>query len=299
MEKNRIQIHTVKDRLNFALHASANIALLGASVIATGYSHYAHSSGSRTGRVLLAALPAIAGIMTSTGTAVASAKFQQRQSAAKCFEECYPHCPDIREAEKGGFLDRSITEISKRLGLKKPPELYVASGYIYDNAVGAFTDLIIKRVAVTKGFTHFDRREQAAILSHEIAHIKAGHLVKSAVINGAALATGATFLWNAALPGQTGAGFWVPLLSTIGAACGTFFVSKLVVCSYSRAAEYQADHIAAQVTSPALMADALHNSRTVQISMFGPTPESAEWRSSYPPTPKRIARLRAMQKPLK
>lgn len=172
-------------------------------------------------------------------------------------------------------------------------------------------------VAVTEGLLRIlDRREVAAVIAHELGHIKHRDTLIMAVA--ATFAGALSMLANAAMFGSLLGGSrssedeegGSPLAGLLGVLIAPI-AATLVQMSISRAREFMADEAAAQYTgAPLALASALrkieawsqkipmHAGSPATAHMFIHNPFSAEGMvtlfSTHPPTGQRVARLMAM-----
>jgi heat shock protein HtpX len=172
-------------------------------------------------------------------------------------------------------------------------------------------------VAVTEGLLRvLDRREVAAVIAHELGHIKHRDTLIMAVA--ATFAGALSMLANAAMFGSLFGGSQSsdeeeggsPLAGLLGIVIAPI-AATLVQMSISRAREFMADEAAARYTgTPLALASALrkieawsreipmHAGTPATVHLFIHNPFSAEGLTSlfstHPPTEQRVARLVAM-----
>jgi len=313
MEKHRIQINTVKDRLNFALHAGVNTAMLGATVIGCGYSNYATYNGAPTARMLFAGFPAAVGAAWGAWRLCAVVTACCRNTSG--FSDIEPGI-HAQKAEKDSFLQQTVRELSERLGLKKVPDIHILSGGIHDEGINAYASPL-DGITASKSFTTLlTPKDQEAIISHELVHLKERHAFKQLAVNTIGSMARYTLFADIVENGVDVASLIThgnaPLMEAgmhaaiIIGSMAAFFGSMAVRFfdkRYARSLEYQSDRGATQMVPPAQLIDALLKVRNDDIIRCGPDAvrmqETLDMFSVHPALPKRITRLRAMQKTLK
>ena len=211
-------------------------------------------------------------------------------------------------------LYSTVKNLAMRAGLPMP-RLFV----IPEDAPNAFATGRNPRkgvVAVTEGLVRsLDRREVAAVIAHELGHIKHRDTLIMAVA--ATFAGALSYLANAAMWGslfgltnsdeEDGGSPFAGVLGIILAP----IAAMLVQMSISRSREFMADEAAASYTgTPLTLASALRKieGRNQQIPMYSGSPATAHLYiynpfsagglatlfSTHPPTEQSIARLEAM-----
>ncbi|MFZ5622743.1 MAG: M48 family metalloprotease, partial [Pseudomonadota bacterium] len=202
-------------------------------------------------------------------------------------------------------LAELVVRIARRAGLK-PPALYLfpapqanalTMATAQESAIGVTPSLL----------QHLQAGEVAAVIAHEVAHIRHGDLLLAGVASG--LAGAATLLaemgrWGVILGFLLGLPVSpADLLVALAVAAGVPALALLLRAALSREREFLADAGAAQLLgSPELMARALWrleqvNRATWWQRLLGLAPrveESNSPFSSHPPTRERIRRLQAM-----
>jgi heat shock protein HtpX len=203
-------------------------------------------------------------------------------------------------------LVRVLTELGRRAGLPCTPTLYIVpSGILQALAAG---NRNAPAIAVTSGLLHaLPAREVAAVLAHEVAHIRHGdaflmRLAAAAGIMTHAMATTGLFLLITYLPILQAAGVAVPwpaILLLVGAP----LVSDLLQLSLSRRREFLADAGAVELTGdPVALATAL---RRIEVLQGDDWERSAtrgwrwlHWLRTHPTTRERLEGLAALVAPV-
>ena len=172
-------------------------------------------------------------------------------------------------------------------------------------------------VAVTEGLLHaLNRNEVAAVIAHELGHIKNRDtliMAAAATIAGALSMMANAAMWGSLFGGHNSSDDeegGSPLGGLLGVMLAPF-VATLVQLSISRAREFLADEAAARYTgTPLALADALRKIASVseRVPMQSGSPATAHLFihnpfglrglsrlfSTHPPTEERVARLEAM-----
>lgn len=202
------------------------------------------------------------------------------------------HVPDI-----AGI----VSALAARAGLPRPPEIWLMSGPPNAVSVGDRDQAAIAISASLR--TLLDRRELAAVLAHEIAHIAAGDValmrfgeLMSRLCHFVAMASLVAAIWVWLATGVSLAPDWVYWLLAV-----TPTAMQLLQLGLARAREYAADAGAARLTGDpqglaralALIDSALRLSlgrRARDLAGLQQQP----WLRTHPATGARIARLRAL-----
>lgn len=207
--------------------------------------------------------------------------------------------------EYGAPVLRVMEELARRADLPAVPHLYVIPSPIINAfATGVRSDALI---AVTQGMLNkLTARELTGVLAHEMSHIRNNDLWTMSLADTMSrfthfMAMMAIVIAAISVPMALLGGPPVPLLSILV----LYFaptVSSLLQLSLSRAREYDADHIGAELTGdPEGLASALHKIENYQgriletIFLPGrnvPVPSALR---THPPTEERIRRLLAMR----
>lgn len=203
-------------------------------------------------------------------------------------------------------LHRIVRELAHRAQLPRPPQLYYLPGGVMNaftmgtgrHAVIGVTDALLR---------HLDRQEVAAVLAHEMAHIKnddtrvmgfAGLL--SQLIQGMSLFGQLLLIVNLPL---ILAGHHFLSMNGLPMLILAPYAGLLLQMALSRSREYRADMEAAALLETAQpLATALtkieHRNRLLQRRFFRwplPAPLKDSLLRSHPPTRERVRRLMAMQ----
>jgi heat shock protein HtpX len=205
---------------------------------------------------------------------------------------------DPREAPQ---LHRIVEALARRAGLENAPRLYrVHSTMMNAFAVG---DRRSAAIAVTDGLlANLSLRELAAVLGHEIAHVRNGDLhvmmladLVTRITDSLSLTGQILILVN--LPLLAAAGYtisWTGLLLLVFAPT----ISALLQLALSRTREFDADLEAARLTGdPQALASALDKLERMQAGwierIFTPMPRIPDpsLLRTHPPTEERIRRL--------
>lgn len=242
-----------------------------------------------------------AGIAWAVGLGTVLLFFGTRASAAILLR--LYHARPIMAREQPD-LHAIVSELADRAGLPGPPHLV----YIPSRMIQAFTVELREgpAIAVTDGLLRgLNAREIAAVLAHEIAHVRHGDirimtiadvvtkLTRTFAFAGILLVMISLPLYMAgAAPAP-----WLAALLLIGAPT----IAVLLQLALSRTREYDADHTAAVLSGdPEALASALIMLERYQGRMWEQMvmpgyrlPEPSLLRS-HPTTADRVARLRAM-----
>jgi len=194
-----------------------------------------------------------------------------------------------------------VARLARRAGLPRPPELwYIPSRMINAFSAGRREDAV---VALSDGLLRvLDPREQAAVLAHEISHIRADDTWVMGVADLFSRLTGLLALFGQmlllinlplmALSGVT-INWWAILLLMAAP-----LVSALAQLGLSRTREYDADLNAARLTGdPQALASALvkidrYSGAFVEQILFpGKGLPEPSWLRTHPRTEERVARL--------
>ena len=230
----------------------------------------------------------------------------------------------------------SLKNLSRKAGLKKPPKLMVAETPEV-NAV-AYTSISGNRVGITRGLLNayqcgeLNKEDLEAILAHEIGHHKGYDCLKSAFVFSFVSivdALGYFFtLFGKGIAGfglvvgftsseDRGAGLVALLFGVVMAILGYIMrlnakIVSILALHYNRRKEYAADALAAMLTSPQAMANALKNIENLNNRLLAETiatlPFSDKWQikprnqswvdrlfSTHPPIEKRIEALLSIE----
>lgn len=196
-------------------------------------------------------------------------------------------------------LVRVMAELARRAGLPRVPTLYVVPSHVLQAlAAGSRT---APAIAVTSALLHaLPAREVAAVLAHEVAHIRHAdtflmRLAAAAGMMTHAMATTGLFLLVAYLPAlqATNAAVpWPAILLLISAP----LVGDLLQLSLSRRREFLADAGAVELTGdPVALANALRRLQTMQGDDWERFASRGwrwlHWLRTHPTTQERVARL--------
>ncbi len=211
----------------------------------------------------------------------------------------------LREADAPGLL-ATVAELARRAGLEKPPALfYIPTPLINAFSTGRRDDAV---VAVSAGLLRtLTPRELAAVLAHEISHIRADD---TWVMGIADLFSRLTSVFS--LFGQFLLLINLPLLlvqqtpinwAAIALLIFAPTLSALAQLGLSRTREYDADLNAVQLTGdPQALASALvkvdryNGNYLEQILLPGRGVPEPSWLRTHPPTEERIRRILALGK---
>ena len=201
-----------------------------------------------------------------------------------------------------------VHALSQRAGLKHPPSLYIIPSLTLNAFATGSRDKAA--VAVTEGLLRkLSMKELAAVLAHEISHIKNGDLsvmaiadIASRIVQAMSYCALLFVLLNLAglmIDGETKVS-WLAILILYFAP----LLSSLMQLGLSRAREYDADLEAAQLTgNPAWLVSALQrldrHAGAMWEDLMMPVPgrrvpQPSVFRS-HPTTESRVARLEALQ----
>ena len=207
--------------------------------------------------------------------------------------------------EHGAPVLRVMEELSRRADLPAVPHLYVIpSPVINAFATGIKSDALI---AVTQGMLNkLTARELTGVLAHEIGHVRNNDLWTMSLADTMSRFTHfmslmAIVIAAISVPMALFGGPPVPWLSILV----LYFApvaSSIMQLGLSRAREYDADHIGAELTGdPEGLASALHKIESFQgrvletIFMPGRNVPVPSLLRTHPPTEERIKRLLAMR----
>ena len=198
-----------------------------------------------------------------------------------------------------------LSELARRAGLPHTPTLYIVpSPVLQALAAGSRR---APAIAVTSGLLHaLPAREVAAVLAHEVAHIRHGdtflmRLAAAAGIMTHAMATTGLFLLLAHLPAlqvANGAVPWAAIVLLLGAPV----VSDLLQLSLSRRREFLADAGAVELTGdPVALANALRRLQALQGDDWERFASRGwrwlHWLRTHPTTQERVERLAELVAP--
>ncbi len=202
-------------------------------------------------------------------------------------------------------LVRVVTELARRADLPRPPALYmVPSDILQALAAGSRK---APAIAITSGLLHaLPAREVAAVLAHEVAHIRHGdtflmRLAAAAGIMTHAMTTTGLFLLIAYLPILRAAGAAVPVPAIV-LLVGAPLVGDLLQLSLSRRREFLADAGAVELTGdPVALANALRRIEVLQGDDWERFDTRGwrwlHWLRTHPTTRERLERLVALVAP--
>ncbi|MGB9670099.1 MAG: zinc metalloprotease HtpX [Halothiobacillaceae bacterium] len=204
-------------------------------------------------------------------------------------------------------LHELLVRLTERAGLDRLPRLYLLPGPSLQAM--SFGSRDAPAIAVTEGllFT-LDRRELAAVLAHELAHLRnndLGVMLLAAVVGRitALLALVGQIMLLLALPAMALGVADIPWLALLVLAFAPL-VSDLLQLGLSRTREYDADHQAALLTGdPEGLARVLIRLERAQRSWWEAwfTPlrqwEPPSWLRTHPPTEERVRRLLELVNP--
>jgi heat shock protein HtpX len=199
-------------------------------------------------------------------------------------------------------LHQLVARLAERARIN-PPQLYLIPSS-QPNALAAGSGRGQPVLAVTEGLLNMmSRRELAAVLAHEVAHLKnddttlhqiavsIGQFTISLLKIGIWVSLFLSLFWG--LPALAKA-LLLAVLALFAPA-----VIHLLVSALSRAREFAADKTAAELTgAPHALASALgrlERRKRTWLSYFFYPPAEATVSSTHPPTAERIGRLLAMQ----
>lgn len=198
-------------------------------------------------------------------------------------------------------LHALLTQLARRAGLERLPRLYLLPGASLQAM--AFGSREAPALAVTEGLlTTLPRRELAAVLAHELAHLRhddLGVMLLAAVVGRviAILALAGQLMLILALPALAMGQEDIPWSALLLLALAPL-VSDLLQLGLSRTREYDADHEAALLTGdPEGLARALLRLERAQRAWWEAwfTPlrqwEPPSWLRTHPPTQERVRRL--------
>ena len=222
---------------------------------------------------------------------------------------------ELKPGDHGGQLDwllEDIRQMAQKADMPMPKVALIPKPA--PNAFATGRNPKHAAVAVTQGLLHIcDRRQVRAVMAHELGHVRNRDMLTMTLVSGAVSAVGMlAFMarWGAIFGGRDEDG--PNPLALIAVAILAPLVAMMVQLGISRAREYEADEMGAQLSGdPSALADALeslHNNipRVPPISETGATahlmianPFSgrslASLFSTHPDPNERIRRLRAMR----
>jgi len=206
--------------------------------------------------------------------------------------------------DSGGAIPRIVQALSRRAGLEAMPQVYIIPSRMMNAFATGHSGHA--SMAVTTGMLErLNTRELAAVLAHEIAHIRNGDLWTMSIadmlsritlfMSHFAIILVAIYL-PFALTGQVDIPWLVVLVLYFAPT-----ISSLMQLALSRAREYDADHVGAQLSGdPEGLASALMKLERYQgqfwenIFMPGRNNPAPSVLRSHPKTEDRIARLREL-----
>jgi heat shock protein HtpX len=197
-----------------------------------------------------------------------------------------------------------LVRLSERAELDQPPRLYLLPGAFLQAM--SFGSRVAPAIAVTEGLLYtLGRRELAAVLAHELAHLQnndLGVMLLAAVVGRvtAMLALLGQIMLLLALPAMALGAADIPWPALLLLSFAPL-VSDLMQLGLSRTREYDADHQAALLTGdPEGLARALVRLERAQRNWWEAwfTPlrqwEPPSWLRTHPPTAERVRRLLEM-----
>ncbi|MFB6091516.1 MAG: M48 family metallopeptidase [Haloquadratum sp.] len=144
-----------------------------------------------------------------------------------------------------------------------------------------------------------DREAIQAVLAHELAHWKKGHIWKQLAASAAQMAVVFAFLWWVTTSGWVYAAFGLPQETYAALGVGLLYAGPILTLSspltnqLSLAHEREADDFAAETMGgAAAMTRALRTLAGENLSNPFPHPAYAAFNLTHPPIPERIRRLR-------
>lgn len=194
-----------------------------------------------------------------------------------------------------------VEELARRAGLRRVPALYLIPSRMLQAIAAGGSDA--PSIAVTAGLvSSLPPRELAAVLAHEMAHIRHGDV---AVMRLAAAAASLTRMM--ATVGMVMLLLWLPAVWTVGEAPSPIavamlfaapMVGDLLTLSLSRRREFLADAGAVELTGdPVSLSSALARLQRLQGDdwerMAARGPAWLRWFRTHPSIRERIARLAA------
>lgn len=232
---------------------------------------------------------------------VASALAFSAVPADTLFREAFGAAP-LTPFEAPG-LHAMVAELSARAGLAAPPRLWLLpQRHLQAVAAGTSTS---PGIGVTRALVEaLPPRELAAVLAHEISHIRHGDLfvMRLAAVQATAtraMAQAGLLVALFAGLGAIGAHPAVPALLILSP-----LVADLLTLSLSRSREFLADAGAAELTGdPEALASALARLERIQGDDFerlaARGPAWLRWFRTHPTVSQRIAALAALARPLR
>lgn len=210
-------------------------------------------------------------------------------------------------ADGGSQLARIVSVLAERAGLAQSPALYLIPSLTLNAFAAGSQDRAV--IGITEGLVRkLTMQELAAVLAHEISHVKNNDTKVMAIADIAtrmvqAMSYLAVFLLAANLMSMMVDGepsvSWLAIVILYAAP----LLSSLLQLGLSRAREYDADLEAAQLTgNPAWLASALqrleYHSGSFWEDLMMPVPgrrvPDPSLLRSHPTTEERVARLRAL-----
>ncbi|HEX2135740.1 MAG TPA: zinc metalloprotease HtpX [Microvirga sp.] len=204
-------------------------------------------------------------------------------------------------------LVRIAAALAARAGLPRAPALHIVPSGVLQAMVAGGRDA--PAIAVTSGLLHaLPAPEVAAVLAHEIAHIRHGdnfimRLAAAAGVMTHAMATTGLFLLFAYLPLLRATGETVPMAAILILLAAPF-VSDLLQLSLSRRREFLADAGAVELTGdPLALARALERIQALQGDDWERFSSRGwrwlHWLRTHPTTQERIEHLAKLVVPVR